>query len=87
MRVRYTYTMSENETIILTGPDQTKAFQLLRVRSALKIECVTTMRMSRGSIMNLAAEYCGSKKRTKRGVYADYNAYLVGLGFEDKPLP
>lgn len=74
-------------SIVLTGPEQTMAFQYLRVRAALALEIKTGMVMSRGgSIMKLAASYCGSTKRTKRAVYADYNEWLVLGGFEDKPL-
>ena len=71
---------------VIDTPEGIQAFQLLRVRSALSIEVKTGMKLSRGSVMKLAKSYCGSRKNTKKGVYADYNAYLVSLGFEDKPL-
>jgi hypothetical protein len=51
-------------------------YQVLRVAHALSIECNTGLRMSRGSVMNLAKEYCGSPKRTKRGVLKDYVEWL-----------
>lgn len=83
--------MNNNEastTIALSGPEQVAAFQLLRVRAGLALEIKTGMKMSRhGSVMNLAASYCGSTKRTKAAVYKEYDAYLVSLGFESKPLP
>jgi hypothetical protein len=37
-------------------------------------------------MMQLAASYCGSPKRTKKGVYKDYDAWMVKSGFESVPL-
>lgn len=70
----------------LTTPAELTAFQVLRVRSMLGLEIKTGMSHSQGSLMNLAKSYCGSPKRTKKGVYADYNAWLVENGFESRPL-
>jgi hypothetical protein len=76
-----------SEAIAITGEANIAAFQLLRVRRGLKLEIETTMKLSRaGSIMQLAAHYCGSTKRTKRGVYADYDAWMVSMGFDSVPL-
>lgn len=60
---------------VLTGA-AIDVFQLIRVAHALSVEINTGLKMSRGSVMNLAKKYCGSSKRTKRGVLIDYVAYL-----------
>jgi hypothetical protein len=65
-----------SEGFILATPAATAAFQYLRVAHALALEINTEMAMSRGSIMNLAKRYCGSPKRTKRGVLKDYVEWL-----------
>lgn len=73
--------------IVLTGPEQTAAFQLLRVRRGLKLEIETGMKLSSGgSVMKLAKQYCGSIRQTKRNVYADYDAWMVAQGFDSVPL-
>lgn len=71
---------------VIDTPEGIAAFQLLRVRRALKLEVETGMSMSRGSVMKLAAQYCGSTKRTKKAVYADYDAWMVEHGFDSVPL-
>jgi hypothetical protein len=73
-------------TTVLTGV-AIDAFQITRVAHALSIECNTGLKMSRGSVMNLAKEYCGSPKRTKRGVLKDYVEWLklVIPGWEPAP--
>lgn len=73
--------------IVLTGPAQTNAFRLLSIRRGLKLEAETGMKLSsKGSVMNVAKDACGSPKRTKRGVYADYDKWMVSLGFDSVPL-
>jgi hypothetical protein len=62
-------------TTVLTGVG-IDAFQVARVAHGLSIEINTGMKMSRGSVMNLAKEYCGSHKQTKKGVLRDYVAWL-----------
>lgn len=62
-------------TTVLTGA-AIDVFQLIRVAHGLSIEINTGMKMSRGSVMNLAKEYCGSSKRTKHGVLKDYVEWL-----------
>lgn len=70
-----------------SGEQGVNTFRLIALRSALSIEVKTGMKMSRGmSPMKVAKAECGSTKNTKAGVYADLNAYMVGLGFEDKSL-
>lgn len=70
----------------LTTPAELNAFQLLRIRRALKLEIETGMKFSGGSIMNVAKEYCGSSRQTKRNVYADYDAWMVEQGFDSVEL-
>lgn len=63
--------------ITITG-EHIQAFQLTRVAYALAIEVNTGLKVGRGgSLMTLAASYCGSSKRTKRGVLKDYVAFLT----------
>lgn len=73
-------------TTVLTG-DAITIYQDLRVAHALSIEINTGLKMSRGSVMNLAKEYSGSSKRTKRGVLRDYVEWLKGVipGWEIPP--
>ncbi len=61
----------------LTGVD-TKVFQYVRVAHALALEInIPGMKVARGgSLMLLAASYCGSSKRTKKGVLRDYIAWM-----------
>ena len=60
----------------ITG-EHIEVFQLLRVAHALAMEINTGMKMSSaGSVMQLAASYCGSAKRTKKAVLRDYAAWL-----------
>lgn len=69
--------MSSGEGYTLTGAEQTRAFQYIRVAHALALEVNTGLKVGRGgSVMVLAAEYCGSTKRTKKGVLRDYLAWM-----------
>lgn len=71
---------TESGTMI-TG-DEINVFQVLRVASALGLEVTTKLTHSRGSVMQLAAGYCGSGKRTKAGVWVDYVVWLAGYGLQ-----
>ena len=63
--------------LLITGV-HIQVFQLIRVAHGLALEVnIPGMKVSRGgSIMQLAASYCGSSKRTKKGVLRDYVAFL-----------
>jgi hypothetical protein len=61
--------------LLITG-ESIPVFQLLRVAHALSLEINTGMKFPGGSAMMLAASYCGSVKRTKKGVLRDYVAFL-----------
>lgn len=66
---------SESGTLI-TGPE-IHFFQHLRIVSGLGLEINTGMKMSRsGSVMKLAAQLCGSTKRTKKAVLSDLVAWM-----------
>lgn len=73
-------------SVVLDTPEQIAAFQALRVRRALKLDAEHGIGQRGGSIMKLAASYCGSSKRTKKGVYRDYDAWMVAAGFDSVPL-
>ena len=76
-----------DQTIVLTG-SQIPAYRLLMIRSALKLEIETGMKMWRGvSIIKvLKAEGITTASR-KDKAYADLDAYIVDLGIgEHKDL-
>ena len=77
-----------NETIIIDTPEGIAMFQLLQLRSALKLEIRTGMKLSnRGSVLATAQRRGLTTKRTKRGAYADIDAAVVAAGGESVPLP
>lgn len=81
--------MGSGEGYTLTGAEQTRAFQYIRVAHALALEINTGLKVARGgSVMVLAAGYCGSTKRTKKGVLRDYLAWMptVVANYEPTPL-
>jgi hypothetical protein len=67
------------EGFVIDTPEGIAMWRLLSLRSMLKIEITTGMSHSRGSVMNAIRETGISQKRTKRGVFADINAYIVAL--------
>jgi hypothetical protein len=80
-------TVSESGSIMATGEQGVNTYRMVALRSMLSLEIKTGMKMSRGgSPMKVCKELCGSKKNTKKGVYLDFDAYLVSLGFDSKPL-
>lgn len=65
--------MSEQEGFIIDTPQGIEMFRVLQVLHGLAMEINTGMSVSsRGSIMLLAREMCGTSKRTKKGVLRDY---------------
>lgn len=63
-------------TTVITGEGIAK-FRITQVMHGLALEINTGMRLSnRGSVMNVARDMCGSAKRTKKGVLADYIAWV-----------
>jgi hypothetical protein len=66
---------SDSGTMI-TGEHITM-FMDLRIAAALALEINTGLKVGRGgSVMQHAAKKCGSSKRTKKGVLADYVAWM-----------
>jgi hypothetical protein len=60
----------------ITG-DSITLYRHMAIASALGLEVNTGMKMSHGrSTMQVAAGVCGSTKRTKKGVLADYVAWM-----------
>ena len=59
---------------------QAKIAHFLRVWHALSVEVHTRLRHSRGSVMLLTRDICGSNRRTKKGVLVDYTIWLAGYG-------
>jgi hypothetical protein len=78
-------TSGEGGTTI-TG-EHIELFHLMRVASALGLEINTGMKVGRGSVMQVAAQLCGSKKRTKKGVLADLVKYTGERFPEYQPAP
>jgi hypothetical protein len=65
---------------VLDTPEQIAAFQLLRLRAALGFEIRAGIPVHSGvSTMNYIRGMGISTKRTKKGVYADLNAYIVSV--------
>lgn len=82
---------NDDKPIIIVGEDKVRMARILALRTALKIEATTSMRMSRGrSARSIAQEFLKLKgKPTSRTVYRELNAYVVeqlGPDF-DRPLP
>lgn len=79
-------TVTESGSIMASGEQGVNTYRLIALRSALGFEAKTGMKMTRQSVMKAAKAECGSKKNTKKGVYADLDAYMVNLGFAGKSL-
>jgi len=62
-------------------------FKASQVAAALGLEINSGLKFGGGSVMNLAKKYCGSPKRTKRGVLVDYVAWIKEQvpGYEPTP--
>jgi hypothetical protein len=78
--------ITSNESGIMITGEHIAVFQILRVGFALRTEIKTGLKMSHGSIMNLAKQYCGSPKRTKKGVLADYAKWMESNGMDASRL-
>ena len=78
--------MADNDTIIIDTPEGIEMYRLLSFRSMLRIEILTGMRHSKGSVLAAAQRQGLTTKRTKRGAHADIDALIVARGMESKPL-
>jgi hypothetical protein len=75
-----TSTATESATIVLTG-DQIPAYRLLMIRSALRLEINTGLKMWRGvSIVKVLKADGITTSSRKDKAYADLNAHIVALG-------
>ena len=71
-----------SETIVITGRENIEFASILALRSALKFEVKTGMKMTRGmSTLAIAKKRGLTKKGTKAGALDDVNAYLAQYGF------
>jgi hypothetical protein len=78
--------ITKTDGAIVIDGDSVYVFQILRVGFALRTEVKTGLKMSHGSIMNLAKQYCGSPKRTKAGVLKDYAKWMEDNGMDATKL-
>lgn len=81
MGIVFTYqplTKEHQMSIMLTTPEQIKAARLLAIRSALKFEVQTGMKMTRGrSVLTLAREAGMTTKRNKAAALVEVNAFIA----------
>jgi len=78
---------SDEGGTLITG-EHILMFHHVRIASALGLEVSIGIKVSsRGSTMKLAAQTCGSSKRTKKGVLGDYVEWLEATypGYERAP--
>jgi hypothetical protein len=62
---------------IMVTDESVSLYRALALGHGLALEINTGMKLSsKGSVMLAAAAFCGSTKRTKRGVLKDYVAYM-----------
>lgn len=78
--------ITKTDGAIVIDGNSVMVFQILRVGYALRTEIKTGLKMSHGSIMNLAKSYCGSPKRTKAGVLKDYVKWMEFNGMDASRL-
>lgn len=66
--------------IMITGEDNIEMARVLAVRSALRLEIKTGMKMSRGvSTLKLANAITGENAKTKRAAYDALNSHIVSI--------
>ena len=69
-----------SEAIVLTG-EQIPAYRLLMLRSALRLEINTGMKMWRGVSIVKVLKADGITTRSRKDlVYADLDAHIIALG-------
>lgn len=80
-------TVSEQGTIAATGAQGVETFRMIALRSALRLQARTGMKMSRGiSAITVAQQMGLTTKRTAKGAFADVNAAMVEAGYEPMSL-
>lgn len=81
------------DAIVIDTPEGIEAARLIALRSGLRLECRTAMKMGRRSANQIATEFlkgqgmiAQNKRPNKPTTYALLNKWMVDRGFEDKPL-
>ena len=69
-----------NEMIVCDTPDKILAFQLLSIRSALRLETLG-LKFSRGSVAQKVRHMLGVNIKNKKELLAEYESYLKAHGF------
>ena len=69
-----------NEMIVCDTPDKILAFQLLSIRSALRLETLG-LKLSRGSVAQKVRYMMSVKTKNKKELLAIYESYLKANGF------
>jgi hypothetical protein len=69
-----------NQAIICDTPDKILAFQLLSIRSALKLE-ILGMKHSRGSVAQHVRRMMSVRTRDKQKLLEIYESFLKAHGF------
>ena len=67
-----------NDTIIADTPDKILAYQLLAIRSALKLE-IAGLKHSRGSVAQKVRYLMSVRTRDKKELLAIYESYLKSI--------
>jgi hypothetical protein len=76
---------SEAGTVV-TG-EHVISLRWMTIRRGLKLEIETGMKLTRGRSTLAMVQAAGvTTKRTKRGAYADLDAWMVAQGFDSVPL-
>ena len=74
---------NDNGPIILDTPEQIAVARFLTVRSGLRLQVRTGMKLSRGrSAIQIAREAGWTTKRTAKGALDDLNDLAEQMGFE-----
>ncbi len=77
----------EDGSMVFDGPEAVNVYRYTMLRRALKTEIeMPGFKMVRGSIINALKRDGITTKSTKRGAYADLNAWMVSGGAPDLPL-
>jgi hypothetical protein len=69
-----------NDAIVCDTPDKIFAFQLLSMRSALKLE-ILGLKFSRGSVAQQVRYLTGSRTRDKKKLLGEFETLLKFHGF------
>lgn len=77
----------DSGTIVASGPEGVATYRLVALRSALRLQARTGMKMSRGFSAITTAQQMGlTKARTARKAFEDVNRAMVEAGFTSMSL-